>query len=235
MPSGTGCSGRVVDPAPGAEQHPVLGQKAVVEQQPARIPDLEIASPIGGFALRLAQLPSDDDVGEHRQQPAVRARVQPITRIAVAGNDDLSRPDQAAGGPQEMTPAVPAPFQNRRSAMEHGAVTLGSTGEAAAVLHGVEREPLVMKQRAMGFTAYEISLVEFGLSEQPAIEAEELLQLPFWNGVGMAGAISCGPPVARSGRDRSSLPATAIRVTACIRPPTAGCCRCSPTSSLPAS
>ena len=60
--------------------------------------------------------------------------------------------------------------------MEHGAVTLGSTGEAAAVLHGVEREPLVMKQRAMGFTAG--SLTEQGTVTPGTMTRQQVYNFP---------------------------------------------------------
>src|SRR5262249_1141199 len=49
--------------------------------------------------------------------------------------------------------------------------------QAAAVFQRVEREALVMQQRAMGLATDQISLLQLALAQHPAVQAEELLEL----------------------------------------------------------
>src|SRR5690242_13722880 len=103
--------------------------------------------------------------------------METVTGVAVAGDDDLPCPHHAAGGAQQMARPVAAPLQDRRGAMELGALALGGPRQAAAVFERVEREALVMQQRAVSLAADQVSLLQLALAQHLAVQAEELLEL----------------------------------------------------------
>ncbi len=162
----------VVDAAARAEQDAILRQQPEIEQQPARVPDLQMGLPVHRIPLRLGELAGNDDVGENRQQAAIERRMHPVAGIAVACDHHLACLDRSAGRGQQMAFALASPGRHRRSAMQDGAMALGCAGNAAGKFHRVQAKSLRMKQRAIGFAADEIVSFELRLAQQLRFQAE---------------------------------------------------------------